>query len=275
MDILKKQVSECAFHNKDGHKTGICSGNSGVDAMKKILDELNVSYSNNPDDVLEKTKKELSCKSESCVVNNSKFKKIFGSVDTLKKENFKPDGPWNNDNWLSNFNIDDVLEQWTKVYPGFLHIPFQMRDFAKNKTELHTIDLCSEYENGMKYFGVVINTDYSTGQGVHWFAIFGDFSNPDNVTLEYFNSSGNLPLKEIHDWLYDTKQKLESCGLKVKIIVVTRIEHQKSNTECGVFSLWYIYSRLNDVPYKYFDRHEFVTDDMMYKFRTHLFRKYK
>ena len=275
MDILQTPVSECAFHNKTGHKLGVCSGHEGIEIMKKILKTLGVSHSNDPKTILLKTKEKLNCDSESCVINKDEFKNIHGNIKDLKERDFKPSGPWENDDWLSNFNIDEVLEQWAKTYPNFLHIPFQMRDFAEKRTEMHTIDLNSEYQKGMKSFGVVINTDYSTGSGIHWFAIFGDFSNKNNVTIEYFNSSGSLPLAEIQDWLYKTKLELEAHGMKVKIIIVTRIEHQKSNSECGVFSLWYIYSRLNKVPYSYFDKQGAITDDMMYQFRNHLYRKYK
>jgi len=277
MDILKKPVSECAFHNKEGAHSGVCSGSGGVDAMKKILNELNVVHSGNTDkDILKKTQEKLACDSESCVVKSAIFKKAYtSSVDKLKKEKFKPDGPWKDDTWLNNFNIDDVLDQWTNVYPGFVHIPFQMRDFDKKNTELAKVDLYTKYKEGMKSFGVVLNTDYSSGGGIHWFAIYGDFSDPNNVTLEYFNSSGTLPLKEVQNWLYSTKALLESHDLKVKVIIVSRIEHQKSDTECGVFSLWYIWSRLNGISYVYFDKSKAVTDDMMYTFRRHLYRRYK
>ena len=276
MDILKKPESECAFHNKEGEKSGVCSGNEGIDVMKKILDDLNVNHSGKSnEDILKTTQKKLACDSESCVVNDSKFTKVSNlDVEKLKKEKFKPEGPWKDDTWLNNDNIDEVLDQWSNVYPGFVHIPFQMRDFNEKGTELAKIDLYIRYKEGMKSFGVVLNTDYSTGNGVHWFAIYGDFSDPNDITLEYFNSSGTLPLKEVHNWLYSTKALLESHDLKVKVIVVSRIEHQKSDTECGVFSLWYIYCRLNGVPYTFFDKPNAVTDDMMYKFRRHLYRKY-
>lgn len=271
MDILLKKPSECAFHS---NAKDVCSGTKGIAAMKALIDNMGNENYTNDKSILESAKKMLHCESESCVINKPEFYNLYtGNLDELKKNNFKPEGPRNTDEWLSNYNLDDVLEQWQKKYSDFRHIPFQMRDFEKTKTELATIDFIEEYKKGTKSFGVIINTDISTGSGIHWFAIFVDFRDSKKMSIEYFNSSGSLPVKEIHDWLYNTKMKMAAHGYDVDVVIVSRIEHQKSNTECGVFSLWYIYSRLNNVPYAYFNKNDAVTDDMMYKFREHLFRQ--
>ncbi len=274
---IPKSTTECAFNIKTND--GVCSDASGIEVMKKLIQNLNPgeapkNMSNK--EVVEKTKKTLNCDEESCVVAHPEFEKIAGkkTADEIKKKRFKPDGPWNSKEWLNNFNIDQVLDQWKDIYPGFIHIPFQMRDFEQQNTELATINLADEYRNGMKSFGTVVNTDPSDKGGTHWFCIYGDFDS-SLITLEYFNSSGELPLTEIHEWLHKSCNLLEKkMGKKVKIVIVSRNEIQKSDSECGLFSMFYIYSRLNDIPYQYFSKLGSVTDDDMYEFRKYLFRKY-
>ena len=40
-----------------------------------------------------------------------------------------------------------------------------------------------------------------------------------------------------------------------------------------MFVLWYIYNRLNDVPFEYFDKDESANDEMMTALREFMFRK--
>lgn len=274
MDI-PKEYTECAFNLRKSDN--VCSNKDGIEIMKQVLNNMNKHIENKSDeDIVKILDKELECDEvESCIYNNSEFVKIAGEkkVDEIKNKIFKPEGPWNNKKWLSNLNIDNVFDQWKDIYPGVVNIPFQMRDFEKQKTLLSTIDLAKEYKKGMKSFVVVLNTDFTSGGGEHWFCIFGDF-NANPITLEYFNSSGNVPMEELHDWLHKTKAYLEKkLSKKVKIIIVSRNELQKSNSECGPFSIFYVYSRLNDVPYSYFSKAGSVSDEQMYEFRKYLYRK--
>jgi len=262
--------------------------------MKKLLPNGGKNI-NDPKEVVKLVKEKLNCPSESCILTNPQFKKIVGNVQVIRDElemNFKPPGPANNIKELfNNFNIDDVLDQLEKANPGFLHIPFQMRDFAKvsienrnllagirndsDDTNLATIDLAKKYlHDKMTHFGVVINTDISSGPGVHWFSIFGDFRQ-EPFTIEYFNSSGNLPLIEISEWMKSARIKLEQqLSKKIKEVIVSRIEMQHDDYSCGPYSVYYIYSRIKGIPYEYFSKNR-VGDEEMYKFRKHIFRDNK
>ena len=155
---------------------------------------------------------------------------------------------------------------------NFLHIEFQMRDFEKANGSLSKIDMVEEYKKGVRCFGVIFNTDVSSGNGEHWFAIFGDFSKTP-LTIEYFNSSGDDPLPEIAKWMKDTKNKLEKELKKpAKDVIVTKLINQEDNHSCGSYSLYYIISRLEGVPFEYFTKN-IIGDKKMHEFRYHLFRK--
>jgi hypothetical protein len=296
---LPNKISECAF----GKKSEVCSSEEIIQKMKEFLEKNGINASlASPIDVVNKLKDTLDCDVESCVLKNRKFSNFVGSTKIKENlaENFKPEGPALTFDLLSNFNIDDVLDQFEKAYSsqGFVHIPFQMRDFAKYapsereiKKEAHgsteaelkgkrknlaTVDWAEEYNRGMRCAGVVLNTDYSSGNGIHWFCLFMDFRTRP-YTIEYFNSSGNLPLYEIAFWMKETRQKLiDEMGLEVddiKDVVVSRIVHQYDKHSCGIYVLYYILSRLNGVPYKYFQENK-ISDKLMHEFRKVFFRFY-
>jgi hypothetical protein len=237
------------------------------------IDTNNPQIKNATKEIVEKLKKETNCTTELCVINSSKVKNILGYdlVQKILDIYFKKIGPkCNVEKWLSNEDIDKTLEQWTYKYKNFYPIPFQMRDFEKNNTELATLDYKNLYNKGFVYFACVPNTDWSSGGGQHWFALFFDFSK-EPFTLEYFNSSGELPLPEFNSWLNKSEQQLQNKFKKpVKKEIVTDVQNQYDNSSCGCYSLYYIYSRLNGIPMEWF-RNNTIEDEKMHDFRKFLF----
>jgi len=295
MEFKNEIENECAFHIRNNN--GFCSSGEIVNKLMDFIIEKSLETPlkkplENPlekqkkieeSNVLKTLKDKYNCNTEECVLKQYDIKEYISPhiIEENIQKNFKPEGPKCNKEWLSNINIDNVLSQMKKKYENkrFLHIPFQMRDFMKNNTELAQLNWSKMYNNGYRTFGTVINTDYSTGNGIHWFAIFGDFQ-PENdyYTIEYFNSSGELPLPEISFWMKKLRNELEeddqfkNSGKEIKDIIVTRIINQKSSSECGLYSLYYIISRLDGIPFTWFKTNR-VPDEKMYLFRQYLFRK--
>ena len=268
--------NQCAFHIKT--IDNVCSDSFTLAKMEEFINKLNSNIEKNakPAEIVEKAKEVTGCNSEICILKNKQFENIVGPVkiDSIIEERFKPEGPSNTTEWLNNDNIDYVIDQWSKIHKDFLHIPFQMSDFDEKKTALAMLDLSKEYNNNIRRVGCVINTDKSTGRGIHWFCIFAHM-NEEPWTLEYFDSAGNYPVRSVHTLLNTQRMKLAETfpNKSINVVDVTRNNQlQQSSTECGVFSLWYLYSRLNGIPYSYFSQPEATTDDMMYKFRKFLFR---
>ncbi len=271
MDFKNEIENECGFHIVKTE--GFCSPYKVVEKLKSIAGSTELAANNG--NLLQVLKNKYNCNSETCVLSSSEVQNHIdqNSIKIILKENFKPLGPKMSRDWLSNFDIDDVLEQMKKKYKEkyFLHIPFQMRDFEKTGSELSKLDWNAEYSKGFRTFGTVMNTDYSTGRGIHWFAIFGDFLDDSEIfTIEYFNSSGELPLPEVVSWMKKFKFSL-NFEKPVKDVVVTRIVNQQSSSECGLYSIYYIVSRLHGVPMKWFEKNR-VRDKVMYEFRKYLFR---
>jgi Ulp1 family protease len=52
---------------------------------------------------------------------------------------------------------------------------------------------------------------------------------------------------------------------------VSSVSHQKNDTECGVYSLFFIRKRIVGVPYTYFQDHV-ISDNEVKEFRKYIFR---
>ena len=132
-------------------------------------------------------------------------------------------------------------------------------------------------------YGVVFNTDTSKGSGQHWFAIYITTNAPKlpgsdkcHITIELFNSSGQ-PINNDEFNKFWTQVSIDiqkETGCDCDYSLVSNIQHQKDSTgNCGAYSIYYIYNRLNGMSSSDFDNREHkITDKHMEKFRTFLFR---
>lgn len=206
--------------------------------------------------------------------------------DMVAETYFKPSGPANNTDLLDNHNIDTVLNQWSRISlekespfgkMKFKNLGFHMIDFQLYDTVMASFKISDLLnENRFNCFGVVMNTDISSGRGKHWFCIFGDLTHAgtseDPFTIEYFNSSGNPPMMEITVWfaklIMDLKQK--TCKIAESVNAAYRTL-QYSKTECGMFSLMYIKSRLLGHPPKWYAERD-ANDKDMIELRARIFR---
>lgn len=299
MEIPKKPT-ECAPHVTGSD--GVCSRDTLISLMRKFVEkETGKPCSNNKADIIQNINKILGCDSESCVLSNPKFVEMAGRdrVNKEKQERFRPAGPSDSTALLNNINIDEELELYVKKYPNFHPFPFRMIDFAdtepKEFQELYAqnndpdyakcklLTFCNFKENllanGKNCAGVVLNTDRHTGGGKHWFALFFDMRNANKFSLEYFNSSGNMPMSEVHEYLIQLKRKLDRLypNVETTIEIVSQVQIQDSRTECGVYSLYFIISRLEGISLDQFRKvihTKGIPDDKMIEFRKHLFRKH-
>lgn len=303
------EYSECALDHKN-HGESVCSERAVLEKMKEMVNRSSGVVKSPGDakkgalplkggdpveeeklEIVEDAKRITECGSESCVVKKMESKGLVKGAASA----FKPDGPRKSTEWFSNSNIDEALEMIVRAYPErkFHHVPFAMRDFAKKKKtdvekkelaesvsakrfdeimsqDLINTDFVKLYKEGIRCFGVVFNTDYSTGRGQHWFCVFGDFSTTP-MTLEYFNSSGEAPLAEIDVWLNELRHTLESgIGKKTEIYPYSSIPHQEDSHSCGAYSIYYIYSRVHGVHPDVMQKNKLLDSDM-HEFRNFLF----
>lgn len=281
----KLNDSECSELVDIGKSGGVCLSKK---SLKALADVVHVS-DEDPKKVIEHAKKKYNCDTELCVAKKA-VRDVFN--DELKQDivtRFKTIGPRDNPKkFLNNFDIDGVLLRWMREFKDFMACPFAMRDFDSTHETFSTLSLPDVYKGDYaidtgitgtikrknKTFACVLNTDYSTGRGKHWVAVFVDMRDAANAMIFYFNSVGNKPFKEIVIWEERTRAEMLASKLfeNVKIINVTTVAHQKENVVCGIYSLYFIRRMLEGTPYTFFmDENNTVSDATMDKFRRYLF----
>jgi hypothetical protein len=211
------------------------------------------------------------------------------ALDLELETRFKAPGPRAGKALLSNYNLDETLRRWARVFPGFYPCPFAMMDFDSNGDAFGRLDLLAILEGRVHAelgpgvgrvrrpttcFGCVVNTDTSRGPGRHWVAVFVD-CRPESKpwTVEYFDSVGHPPPRPMTSWMERTRARLADhrTAPAVETVPVTDIDHQESRTECGLYALFYIRRRLEGAPLQAFARQR-IPDAAMTAFRRHVFR---
>ena len=129
------------------------------------------------------------------------------------------------------------------------------------------------YNGDLKNFGIVFNTDVSSGGGIHWFSIFIDFTSDETYNIEYFNSSGyDIRNKAFKQYFVNLADEITREVKKCNFVKVTDIQHQREDTaNCGSYALFYLWKRLNGTPYSYFAENK-IKDEHMEEFRKFLYR---
>lgn len=256
MEVPKSLLGECK------KPSGICSNQ---ETLQAIADKVEVHTKSGPA-IVNAAKKATGCNSELCVV-----RKLVDNADDVIKRHWKPHGP-RGMSWLSNVHIDNVLEWWEDEH-DFVHIPFACIDFMKTGEPLARMSIPT-LASKRKPAACVINTDVRSGTGKHWFCLFINPVTPDHVEIEYFNSSGNNPMVEILEYITECKRSSEPHGIDVALVVASTMRHQYSDSECGPYSLYYLWSRLKGIDHDVFGRRH-IKDSEMTRFRSAVFRSEK
>jgi hypothetical protein len=240
--------------------------------------------------IYKEIRKENDCTNDVCLLETELVKNDKQLTEIIKDEindRVKPEGPWNSTKWFSNFNIDDYFRQIALAYPEYFHNNFAMSDFAQNNFgssqindgNLANLNLPELFtKTKCRKTGCVVNTDVSSGKGIHWFAVFCCYDESRQlITIEFFNSSGNKPREPIHDWMIkmqiECETELKNKNVKVERIIASQNRHQYSESECGPYSCYYITKRVEGKPYTYFMENR-IPDEEMIEFRKVMFRKF-
>ena len=190
-------------------------------------------------------------------------------LNELKMFTMKPKIPNGKYAWLSDHDINKVLRQYQRKYSDFIFLGAVPRDFYKlnnnypKKWKISYKDINKIINYGKKKLAIVANLDTAENGGSHWIAIYIDL---DSSSIEYFDATGHNPPKDLRIFI----NKIASIyNLKIKI---NKNRHQKRNSECGVYSIVYIISRLNGKTFNNIVQNE-VSDNVMNKMRGVIFRK--
>jgi len=202
--------------------------------------------------------------------------------EALRKEYLRPRYPkeWlqDEDQWLDNFQIASVMKQYEEAYPWFhfmgaLPIDFSAPDpYLADKTkkqcmnpEMCSLNLAAEHARGIRAIGIIFNLDPHFKGGSHWVALYIDIHNLKKPIVGYSDSYGYEPPKLIARLM----KSLTLQAPAIKLAFNAR-RFQKSESECGMYSMYFIICMIHGIPFKQFCK-DAVPDEFMLELRKVLF----
>ena len=234
------------------------------------------------------------CSQETCWLKQNIFKNIDDK--NLLNFTFSPTAPksWNRNpnEWLSSLEITDVMKQYEKEYPEFDFIGPSPIDFMTKEfdgkcvwQELCTFSVAKQLERKKTKIGIIFNTDPHDKSGSHWISLFINLENNNNVKpfVFFFDSNGTEAPKEVQAFIKNiVKPQAASAGLTLTedtnadTKTHKKVQHQRGNTECGMYSLYLIISLLTKTEkhknyQDFIDKTKIVTDADMTALRHKLF----
>ena len=223
--------------------------------LKQIQTAYNQSHTNNqihstnPVDIWHELKHKLSnCAKEDCWLDQIKDPKIRKHIDNMT---FAPDKPpeWtkSSNEWLSNIDIESVLKQYEKSHLNFKLLGSSPINYdtilPEENNKCVTEDLCKLslkdlLDKGKTKLGVSLNLDVYEGYGIHWISMFIDL---DYGIIYYYDSALHPIPKEVTR----LKKEIIKQGLSLDPPIhfkymKNKYDHQKTDSECGVYSLFFI-----------------------------------
>ena len=207
------------------------------------------------------------CKYEDCWVDLDFINKIDDKRlrNKLKYFTFKPKFYGNRDEWLNTKDIDAVMKQYQRKYSDFYFIGAKPCDFYKH------VQINLKKWLSYKYLGIIFNLDKTGDPGSHWTSLFIDNS---EHKLYYFDSTGKSPNKDIRDFIFLIARVQNDRGRikneRAPTVYINNKIHQKGNTECGVYSIYFLIKKLKS-PNEEFMNNIHISDKDMKNFRKYIF----
>ena len=218
------------------------------------------------------------CEKESCWL---KQHSEFGKDTTDLVESFAPvsSETWkkNPREWLDSTDIIKVMKQYEKANPDFEFVGPSPIDFDTRMLygecvwdELCNFSLSEQIKRGKTKVGFVFNTDPHNKPGEHWISMFLDIN---EKFIFYFDSTGDKIPKKIKVLVKRIQEQGLLLGLDIKYDDTHKVPHQKKNTECGMYSLFFIAYMLENKINAEFLKDNIIGDEYVAKYRNIFFNK--
>jgi len=179
--------------------------------------------------------------------------------------------------WLSTTDIEKIEKNYKRLFSNYEYVGTFPMDFGKKSdmgtclvSALCSMDIRKLASKGKTQIGIVFNTDVSTGPGQHWVAVFCDLRPElEYPRMTYFDSYAQSPEKEIQTLMSRWKQEWDASGRHSKPMELTynKTKHQRKNTECGMYCVYFHYCCLMEIPME-----KRISDEVMEAIRGVLFR---
>lgn len=229
-----------------------------IEALLKIRDEYNKDHpeskiiASKPVLIWHELKMKLDCNDERCWVNEIDNKTLRTQI---KNQLFAPQHPpeWtkNKNEWLSNKDIDAVMKQYEdkdKTFEYLATTPVDYDYIVDKSTNtcyeeiLCKFDLKSSIASGKYKYAAVFNLDKHDESGSHWISLF--INTQLGIIMFFDSANGSIPA-EVAEFIKNVKQQGLENGIQFKFLRNEK-QHQRGNTECGVYSIHFIIEMLNN-----------------------------
>lgn len=209
------------------------------------------------------------CKDQKCWLKQKFIKRLKGSTKKrLEQDTFRPEGPEGKFEWLSTVDIDNVMRQYHSAHPDFEFIGVAPIDFDDLPfLGFKNLDFKKLVNEGKHKIGAIFNLDEHNKSGSHWVSMF---ANLKEGKVYFFDSVGYKPEKRIRKFMRRIANfSKKEFGVKVDARYNEK-KHQFKNTECGVYSIYFLIHMLKG---KGFESHiaDIKKDDVINTFRKEIF----
>jgi hypothetical protein len=134
----------------------------------------------------------------------------------------------------------------------------------KETCELNLVD---EYNKGIRGIGMIFNLDPHFKGGSHWVSLYINIKNIKKPFVGYFDSYGYKVPALIAKLMRSFKLQISTCKLGYNAR-----RFQYGDSECGMFSMYFIVCMLCGIPFNDFCK-DSVNDDYMLQLRKIMFSK--
>ncbi len=196
---------------------------------------------------------------------------------------FRPEYPntWKEqpNKWLNTYNLLNVMTQYEDKYNNFkflgVHpIDFNIRVYGNTciSNNMCNLDIKNLIKNKINKLGAIFNLDKHNQSGSHWVSLFINL-NPKskNYGIYYYDSNGMNPHIQIRKFINDIINDNKKINKKKLEIYINKIKHQKENSECGMFSLFFMDQCLKNISFQKFTNNPKLNDHFVFKLRTKYF----
>jgi hypothetical protein len=213
-----------------------------INAVKKIT-------AKKPKTIMKHLKKNTNCDDEQCWLKSLPPQEQNNITNYLYRPKYPKEWKNNKNEWLSNFDILAVIKQYEESYPCFKFIGPTFIDFDSKlyddkcvENKLCKFQIDTYIKRKQTKIGIIFNLDKHNQRGSHWVSLFVDL---ENKFIFYFNSTGEETPPEIYALIERIISQSSERGIQLDY-KFNHLEHQLEDTECGIYSLFFIISMLTD-----------------------------
>lgn len=239
-----------------GEKVGCLSNENYRHINRYYRDNIEVSETN----------KQKLCKKNDDLCQIERVRKYHSDFDNIYRLFYKPKYPtvWDqcknkqdcNKKWLNNTDISNIMCHYMYYYKNLLFFgTFYMdyyftngKNLDGNVCPLNRLNFDELNKNNINICAMIFNTANTGKPGEHWVSLFF-FWQGDAGEINFFDSYGDSDKFQMPDEIVEYMKMICMSGKKYNIEFTcqkSKIQHQKNNGECGVYSIYFIIHSLNN-----------------------------